>query len=121
MGSRGFLDSLSVKCRCGRRVYPQPFGCEVCLFCESGVYDEMVLNINALSRNATVFDTVPALRHKILSIMTINALAAFNRGVLQYILMTRGSPFHAFSYSTNGMAGNISQSEDILDRIVSFL
>ena len=53
--------------------------------------------------------------------LTINALAAFNRGVLQYILMTRGSPFHAFSYYTNGMAGNISEREDILDRIVSFL
>ena len=81
----------------------------------------MVLNTDALFLNATVFDTVPTLRHRILSMLTINALAEFNRAVLQYILMTRGSLFHAFSYSTNGMAGNISQSEDILDRIVSFL
>ena len=37
------------------------------------------------------------------------------------ILFSPGSPFKMFVYYSNGMAGNISATEDILDRIVSFV
>ena len=37
------------------------------------------------------------------------------------VLLGRGSPFRDFTYLGNGMRGNISQTEDIIDRIFSFL
>ena len=40
---------------------------------------------------------------------------------LDNVLRSRGSPFLQFTYFHHGLLGNISQTEDILDRITSFL
>ena len=37
------------------------------------------------------------------------------------LLLAQPSPFEKFTYFSNGMAGNISQTEDVLDRILGFL
>ena len=37
------------------------------------------------------------------------------------VLTARGSVFNRFRYYSNGLAGNISLTEDIIDRILSFL
>ena len=40
---------------------------------------------------------------------------------LHNVLRSRESPFLQFTYASNGMQGNISETEDILDRIMSFM
>ena len=45
----------------------------------------------------------------------------FYTSMLSYVFFARGSPFRAFRYRSNGLAGNISDKEDILNRIVGFL
>ena len=40
---------------------------------------------------------------------------------LDHVLRSHGSTFNQFTYSENRMAGNISDKEDVLDRIISFL
>ena len=40
---------------------------------------------------------------------------------LDNVLRAPGSVFLQFTYAQNGMLGNISQCEDVLDRILSFL
>ena len=50
-----------------------------------------------------------------------DALAEFNRAILRHILVTPLSPFRDFTYFANGLAGNISVTEDILDRIICFV
>ena len=37
------------------------------------------------------------------------------------VLLSSGSPLKLFVYHSNGMAGSISATEDILDRIVAFV
>ena len=37
------------------------------------------------------------------------------------LLLAQRSPFRKFTYYSNGMAGNISEAEDVLDRILGFL
>ena len=69
----------------------------------------------------TFFSSHPDLRERILQMSSVDALAEFNRDILRHILVTRGSPFRVFTYFSNGMAGNISITEDILDRIICFV
>ena len=119
MGSRSLLSELSLRCRCGRRVYPQPVEWGICLYCES--YYELDQVLKQLARH-TVFDSVPpTVRRQVIEQLTVDALGEFNRAVLMHILTRPISPFRAFTYFWNGLPGNISQREDILDRIVSFL
>ena len=40
---------------------------------------------------------------------------------LRCALLAHDSPFRLFTYCSNGLAGNISETEDILDRMFSFL
>ena len=40
---------------------------------------------------------------------------------LRCSLLACGSPFRNFTYLWNGIAGNISDIEDVIDRILSFL
>ena len=40
---------------------------------------------------------------------------------LENVLRSPGSPFRQFTYASNGMSGNISMTEDILDRILRFV
>jgi len=40
---------------------------------------------------------------------------------LENVLRSPGSPFQQFTYFNNGIWGNISMTEDILDRILSFV
>ena len=42
-------------------------------------------------------------------------------GFLWCMLLGRGSPFRRLTYFHNGMAGNISEAEDVFDRLLSFL
>ena len=58
---------------------------------------------------------------KILRMSSVDALAEFNRAILQYILRRPGPPCRAFTYFWNGCAGNIYATEDILDRIICFV
>ena len=118
MGSRSLLSELSLRCRCGRRVYPQPVEWGICLYCES--YYELDQVLKQLARHTVFEDLPPTVRRQVIEQLTVDALGEFNRAVLMHIL-TRHSPFRAFTYFWNGLPGNISQREDILDRIVSFL
>ena len=38
-----------------------------------------------------------------------------------FVLLAHGSPFKKLTYFSKGMAGNIPQTEDVLDRILGFL
>ena len=118
MGSRSFFAALSQKCACGRRLYPQPDEYDYCLFCES--YAKTEASLKVLARD-TFFNAHPDLRERILQMSSVDALAEFNRAILQYILRSPGSPCRAFTYFYNGLAGNISDTEDILDRIICFV
>ena len=40
---------------------------------------------------------------------------------LRSSLLARGSPFRTFTYFSNGLTGNISETEDIIDRVMGFL
>ena len=115
MGSRSLFAALSPKCACGRRLYPQPDEYDYCLFCESYSKPEAALKV--LSHD-TWFNRHPDLCEKILRMLSVDALAEFNRAILQYILMRPGSPCRAFTHFDNGCHGNISATEDILDRII---
>jgi hypothetical protein len=57
----------------------------------------------------------------VITFLATNAHEQHQRAITEHILLTRGSPLRAFRYITNGMAGNISVDEDILDRIMSFV
>ena len=57
----------------------------------------------------------------VITFLATNAHEQHQRAITEHILLTRGSPLRAFRYITNGMAGNISECEDILDRIMSFV
>ena len=49
---------------------------------------------------------------------------ARRRQQLRYLwclLLAQRSPFRKFVYFSNGMPGNISETEDVLDRILGFL
>ena len=56
----------------------------------------------------------------VITFLATNAHEQHQRAITEHILLTRGSPLRAFRYITNGMKGNISEDEDILDRILSF-
>ena len=47
--------------------------------------------------------------------------AEFKRQYLLSVLMTKGSVFRQFTFFYNKKSGNISDLEDVIDRIVSFV
>ena len=47
--------------------------------------------------------------------------AEFKRQYLLSVLMTKGSVFRQFTFFYNKKSGNISDREDVIDRIVSFV
>ena len=57
----------------------------------------------------------------VITFLATNAHEQHQRAITGHILLTPGSPLRVFRYSTNGLAGNISVCEDILDRIMSFV
>ena len=123
MGSYGLLDRLSWRCECNRWLYPEyPTEEEGgrCLFCSSCTkWRHRVCDMLA---HHTRFEKLSdkAMR-TVITFLATNAHEQHQRAITEHILLTPGSPLRSFSYSTNGLKGNISQCEDILDRILSFV
>ena len=51
----------------------------------------------------------------VITFLATNAHEQHQRAITEHILLTEGSPLRVFTYFTNGLAGNISVNEDILD------
>ena len=58
---------------------------------------------------------------QIMSYLVLDRTPRQRRHFLQQSLLARDSAFHQFTYYSNGRPGNISSTEDILDRILSYL
>ena len=117
MGSYSLLDKLSWKCECNRFLYPEEG--PRCVFCESSTKWRRQVYYKLAFDN--VFGRLPVKVMKtVFTFLATNAHEQYQRAITGHILLTPGSPLRAFRYITNGMKGNISEDEDILDRILSF-
>ena len=118
MGSYALLDRLSWRCECNRWLFPEEG--PRCLFCESCT--EWRHRVCYMLAHHTRFENLPerAMR-TVITFLATNAHEQHQRAITGHILLTPGSPLRVFRYCTNGLAGNISVCEDILDRIMSFV
>jgi hypothetical protein len=114
MGTIGMLDP----CRCPRCDQASGLNSEhsACAECRRQIW---LIRLEAMIMP-------PLLRGQGLSLLTIPFLTFTERQILTDILYNRvlrqrQSPFRAFTYFRNGTAGNISPTEDIIDRILSYL
>ena len=119
MGSGGMFDEdLCLKCGGNQpKVYPDTH-CVECLararrelvrLCLERAFDDAVWEVLQQNLWTFLWTEVPFHRH---------------RERLHYLrcaLLARESPFRRFTYFHGGIAGSISQTEDIADRILSFL
>ena len=70
----------------------------------------------------TRFENLPEkAKRTVITFLATDAHEQHQRAITGHILLTAGSPLRVFRYITNGLAGNISVCEDILDRIMSFV
>ena len=121
MGSFDLAHLLRIRCPCGRQCFPEQD--LLCVECVSAA-DYKCRCLRSLARH-TVFNNLPAsIITAIVKFAADSAAQHFYIAILDYVLLTEGSPWRAFRFATNAvrpMAGNISVTEDILDRIFSFL
>ena len=117
MGSTGRFDPLL--CRCGRsilRCYPDsPWICWECeVVCRCKFLDRILRQV---------------LPHRELDPYSVRVIAAFSAPYLtlrrrlhflRMVLLGRDSCFRPLTYFHGRLAGSISQTEDILDRLFSF-
>jgi hypothetical protein len=117
MGSTGLATLLRDRCPCGRRCFPE--GGLLCRQCVSSAGYANCLR--CLARH-TLFNGLPAsVATAVVEFAADSAAHQFYIAILEYILLADTSPFRSFRFTTNGMAGNISETECVLDRIITFL
>ena len=118
-----FMGSVSmfalVLCDCGAtipRMEPQLLHCYNC------AYQAIASCIRAVGRYAAF--------SRVCGFLFINRIASYlvpdyksrqRKWYLRCLLMAEESPFGQFTYFRNGRSGNISKTEDIIDRILSYL
>ena len=119
-GSYSLGELLSFRCYCGDKMYPlSPPSDMYCSQCTSEW--DYWKRCHRLARNS-IFSHLPGTAASgIWEFAADSNRHIFYTSILTYVLFAHGSPFRAFRFCSNGMEGNVSETEDILDRIVSFL
>ena len=121
MGSFDLAHQLRIKCPCGRRCFPE-LG-PLCVQCDSSARYTFRC-FRSVARHSLFNKIPPLLKTYVVEFVADSAAHPFYIAILDYILLATGSPLRAFRFVTNRdrpIAGNISETEDILDRILSFL
>ena len=118
-----FMGSVSmfalVLCDCGAtipRMEPQLLHCYNC------AYQAIASCIRAVGRYAAFSHVCGFLFiDRIASYLVPDYNSRQRKWYLRCLLMAEASPFGQFTYFRNGLSGNISITEDIIDRILSYL
>ena len=120
-GSYSLDELLSFRCYCGDRMYPLSLPSDMyCWQCTSE-WNYWAICQRLLAHNS-IFNNLPGpATDAVWAFAADSTRRLFYTSMLSYVLLARDSPFRAFRYYSNGLAGNISDKEDILDRIVGFL
>ena len=93
-----------------------------CLDCQNNEFVERTTSSIAFRhlRNASHLSETPL--HLVPTFIHWNdSDAEFKRQYLLSVLMTKGSVFRQFTFFYNKKSGNISDREDVIDRIISFV
>ena len=93
-----------------------------CLDCQNNEFVERTTSSIAFRhlRNASHLSETPL--HLVSTFIHWNdSDAEFKRQYLLSVLMTKGSVFRQFTFFYNKKSGNISDREDVIDRIISFV
>ena len=107
----------SEKCDlCGKsipKMYPEV---GLCMRCEIAVRRKLVLDKIDFGR-----DVGEPLRNDLAEFLAYDAVRRQKLQFLRCSLLAFRSPFRQFTYAWNGLAGNISITEDVFDRVLGFL
>ena len=120
MGSVGIFDRLQcVLCESESMINTE---WAPCLDCQNNEFVERTTSSIAFRhlRNASHLSETPL--HLVSTFIHWNdSDAEFKRQYLLSVLMTKGSVFRQFTFFYNKKSGNISDREDVIDRIISFV
>ena len=112
MGSIGFFALLHCV-RCDGSYMPEFPVCEICPSCDI-----------ALGRRLTIdnLQQLPVVaRDEIAAFAGRSRLRGYRRFFLHQVLLSRGSVFRKLTFLSYGLLGNVSETEDLLDRVMSFV
>ena len=87
-----------------------------CVHCDARVRRKLVLDKIDFGRAVT-----EQFRQDLVDFLVYDVGRRLQLHYLRCLLLARDSPFKKFTYYWNRMAGNISETEDVLDRILGFL
>ena len=102
--------------RCDKRIpkmYPEVW---LCMRCEIALRRKLVLDKIDFGR-----DVGAPLRNDLAEFLAYDAVRRQKLQSLRCSLLAFRSPFRQFTYAWNGLAGNISITEDVFDRVLGFL